>query len=254
MMERQPLDPIYNQMDEACQYEVNAYITRVFGWMFLGLLVTTITTIAIIFGMSTSPDFANLIYTIQNLVIIVFIAQLILVFSISRRVEKMNPTTAKIMYLVYAMTNGLTIGFVAVMLAFHFMDGLYTLAVAFGVTTVSFGIMAVYGLTTKKDLTGFSSLFRMALIGLILAIIANIFFGSDMLDLLIIVGGLILFLGLVAADTNKIKNHFAHYALNSEGGVNSAIASNLAIVGALMLYLDFINIFMFILRLMMRRR
>jgi len=241
-------------MDDTLQYEVNSYITKVFGWMFLGLLVTTITTIAIVFGMSSSAEFANLIYTIQNLVLIVFIAQLILVFSLSRRVERMNPTTAKIMYLVYAMTNGLTVGFVAVMLSFYFLDGLYTLAVAFGVTTVSFGVMAVYGITTKKDLTGFSSLFRMALIGLILAIVANFFFGSDMLDLLIIVGGLVIFLGLVAADTNKIKNHFAHIALNSEGGVNSALASNLAIVGALMLYLDFINIFMFILRLMMRRR
>ena len=99
-------------------------------------------------------------------------------------------------------------------------------------------------------------------IGLIIAMVANMFMGSSSFDLLIIIGGLVIFLGLVAADTNKIKNHFAYVALhgndeeNAANGIVSqeALASNLAIVGALMLYLDFINIFMFILRLMARRR
>ena len=244
-----------NQIDEQA---INAYIAKVFGWMFIGLLVTTVTTIALIYGINVSDAFAELIYTMFNLVLIVFIAQVILVGAISARVTKMNPSTAKMLYIVYAITNGFTVGLIAVLIAAQ-IGGIYTLGVTFGVTTVSFGIMAAYGLKTNQDLTRFSSLLRMALIGLIIAIVANIFLGSSMFDLLIIIGGLVLFLGLVAADTNKIKNHFAYTAIYGSGEDSEvldqeALASNLAIVGALMLYLDFINIFMFILRLLARRR
>jgi len=244
-----------NQIDQSA---INAYIAKVFGWMFIGLLVTTITTIAIIYGINVSYAFTEFIDSLFNFVILVFIAQVALVSVISARVMKMNPTTAKLLYVIYAVTNGFTVGLVATLFAVQ-MNGLYTLGVAFGVTAVSFGIMAGYGMFTNKDLTHFSSLLRMALIGLIIAMVANWFMGSGMLDLMIIVGGLVLFLGLVAADTNKIKNHFAYAAVhgnNEHGGAISqdALASNLAIVGALMLYLDFINIFMFILRLMGRRR
>jgi len=241
------------------EYAVNAYIAKVFGWMFIGLLVTTLTTVGIIFGVNLSYAFTAFVDTMFSMVLVVFIAQVILVSVISARVAKMNPTTAKLLYVLYAVTNGFTVGLVAVLISTQ-IGGLYTLGVAFGVTTLSFGIMAVYGLKTNQDLTRFSSLLRMALIGLIIAVVANLFLGNSALDLLIIVGGLILFLGLVAADTNKIKNHFAQVALyGDESGdeqalSQEALASNLAIVGALMLYLDFINIFMFILRLLARRR
>ncbi|MCL2406053.1 MAG: Bax inhibitor-1/YccA family protein [Defluviitaleaceae bacterium] len=245
-----------NQVD---QYAINAYVARVFGWMFIGLLVTALTTIGIIYGINVNEAFADFIIGMQQVVFLVFIAEFFIVVAISARVTKMNPTTAKLMYLVYAVLNGFTFGLFAVLYAYHSGGGIHTLGMAFGLTAVCFGIMAAYGLITKADLTRFSNLLFMGLIGIIIASVANIFMGNGMLDFLICVIGLFLFLGITAHRTQMIKNHFAHVALSAnanhgqdEYGYNlqqSALASNLAIVGALMLYLAFINIFMFILRL-----
>lgn len=254
------IDPRLNQVDEAA---VNAYVVKVFGWMFFGLLITALSTAAIIVGINTSPAFAalvaNLIYT--NAIFVVFLLQLGLVFAISARATKMNPQATKMMYFLYAAVNGLTVGLISVLFAASIGENV--LFMAFGLTAASFGAMALYGYFTGRDLTRFSSLLRFALIGLILIIVVNWFVGSDAFSYLISIVGLFLFLGLTAADTNKIKNHFARVALGSTDASNQAmgvtvsqdaLASNLAIVGALMLYLDFINIFMFILRLLGGRR
>jgi len=254
----------YNQhhgsdMNYVDEYAVNAYVAKVFGWMFLGLVITALTTGAIVYGISVSDAFAYFIYRAMGMFFIIFIGQLILVHVLSRRVYNMNPSTAKGLYVIYAMSNGLTVGMIVTIYAMYIV-GITTVAMAFGITAVSFGIMAIYGYTTRADLTRFSSLFSMALIGLIIASIANWFLGNSMLDFLICVVGLFIFLGLVAVDTHKIKHHFAQVAVrgyNADGTVNEgqqALASNLAIVGALMLYLDFINMLLFILRLLGRRR
>jgi FtsH-binding integral membrane protein len=134
------------------------------------------------------------------------------------------------------------------------------LGTAFGITALVFGIMAVYGLGTKSDLTKVGSLLKMGLIGVLIMSVVNLFLGSPMLDYVVCIVGLFVFLGLVAYDTRKIKAYYAQIAL-SGGGTNGtlyanaglsqqALGSNLAIVGALMLYLDFVNIFLFILRLL----
>ena len=256
----QAADPRLAQVDEAA---VNGYVVKVFGWMFFGLLVTTIATIAIVIGMS-DPAFAQLIASLISspAIFVVFIAQIGLVWVISARVMSMNPGTAKLLYVIYASLNGLTVGLIAILFSMQ-IGGMHVLGTAFGLTAASFGAMALYGYFTGKDLTSFSSLLRMALIGLILIMVVNIFLGSDTMSFAISIVGLFIFLGLVAADTNKIKNHFARVALGSTDesraamGINidqQALASNLAIVGALMLYLDFINIFLFILRLLGGRR
>ena len=247
-----------NRLD---QYAVNAYVARVFGWMFIGLLVTAITTVGIIYGINVNDAFANFILGMQQVVFLVFIVEFAIVIAISARVTKMNPFTAKLMYLLYAVLNGFTFGLFAVLYAYHTGGGLHTLGLAFGLTAVCFGIMAVYGLVTKADLTRFGNLLFMGLIGIIIASVANIFMGSGMLDFLICVIGLFIFLGITAHRTHMIKHHFAYVALSAEAGYDgqdeysynmqqSALASNLAIVGALMLYLAFINIFMFVLRLL----
>ena len=246
------------QLGEIYQEDINAYVAKVFGWMFIGLLVTAAATLGIIYMTTVNYDFSALA---MQLFIPVVIVELVLVVVLSARVTKMNPFTAKALYLVYAALNGLTFGFVAVLFAYAVADGMYTVAMAFGITAATFGVMAAYGLTTKQDLTRFGNLFKMALIGLIIAIVANMFFGNGLMDLVICVAGLFIFMGLVAYDTNKIKNHYAHIAL-AEGGAEAvgaridqtSLASNLAIVGALMLYLDFINMFWFILRLLGRNR
>ena len=251
----QPIDT--TQLDE---YAVNAYVARVFGWMFVGLIVTAATTMGIIYGINVNEAFADFIIRMQQVVFLVFIVEFAIVIAISNRVAKMNPSTAKLMYLLYAVLNGFTFGLFAVLYSYHTGGGMHTLGLAFGLTAVCFGVMAVYGLVTKADLTKFGSLLTMGLIGLIIMSVVNIFMGNGMVDFLICVVGLFLFLGITAHRTHMIKHHFAYVALSGAGSHDgdgyghyeqnqSALASNLAIVGALMLYLAFINIFMFILRL-----
>ena len=241
------------------EHEVNAYVAKVFGWMFLGLVITALTTGAIIYGMHVSYAFMDFVFAAMQMFFVIFIVQILLVGVLSRRVFTMHPSTAKALYVLYAMTNGLTVGMIVMIYAWYIV-GPATVAMAFGITALSFGVMAIYGYVTKSDLTSFGNLFRMALFGIIIASIANWFMGNAMLDFLICIVGLLIFLGLVAYDTQKIKYHFAQVAVrgyNADGTVNEeqqALASNLAIVGALMLYLDFINMFMFILRLLGRRR
>jgi len=238
------------------QQAVNAYVAKVFGWMFFGLLVTALTTFGIIYGININEAFAHFIIQAQRLVFVVFIAEFALVIAISARVQRMNPTTAKLLYIIYAILNGFTFGLFAVLYSYYSGGGIHTLGMAFGITAVCFGIMAVYGLVTKSDLTRFGNLLWMGLIGLIIISVVNIFMRSSMIDFLICVVGLFIFLGITAHRTNMIKNHFAQVALSTEytdeyGYTRqSALASNLAIVGALMLYLAFLNIFMFVLRLM----
>jgi len=237
------------------QQAVNAYVIKVFGWMFFGLLVTALTTFGIIYGINVNEAFADFIIGMQSVVFVVFIIEFALVVAISARVQKMNPTTAKLLYFVYAILNGFTFGLFAVLYAYHTGGGLHTLGMAFGISALCFGIMAVYGLVTKADLTRFGNLLWMGLIGIIIISVVNIFMRSGPLDFLICVVGLVLFLGITAHRTHMIKNHFAQVALSTEyqdeyGYTRqSAVASNLAIVGALMLYLAFLNIFMFVLRL-----
>ncbi|MCL2605281.1 MAG: Bax inhibitor-1/YccA family protein [Defluviitaleaceae bacterium] len=241
---------------------INGYIAKVFGWMFVGLLVTALSTVAIIYFMNVNIMFQDFIMGSPWPFLVAVIATFGLVWAISGRVTTMNPGTCKALFMLYAALNGLTFGFVAVLFAYMYVDGLYTIGMAFGITAVSFGIMAVYGLVTKSDLTRFGNLFFMALIGLIIASFANaLFIRSWGFDFLIIVFGLLLFMGLTAYKTNMIKNHYAQIALSPNAAEaygarvdQEGLASNLAISGALSLYLSFINMFWYILRLLARLR
>ena len=241
---------------------VNAYIARVFGWMFIGLLVTAAVTIGIVYTIDNIPTIGDVLWINLPIVLIVAIViELILVWTISGRVTKMRPAVSKFCFLLYAALNGLTFGFVALMFAYGVFDNpMQTVGMAFGITSAAFGVMAVYGLVTKTDLTRFGNLFFMGLVGLIIASVANWFIGGAMLDLAIIVGGLFLFMGLTAFHAHNIKHHYAQIALSDNGAEavgaqvdQQALASNLAITGALTLYLAFINMFWFVLRLLARR-
>jgi len=261
-------NPAYD-VNQCDQQAVNAYVAKVFGWMFIGLLVTALTTFALLYGINASYAFTEFIQGFQSVAFLAILLQFGLVIALSARVAKMNPTTAKFMYLFYAALNGFTFGLVAVVYAYATGGGMQTLGMAFGITALCFGIMAIYGLVTKSDLTRFGNLLWMGLIGLIIVSVVNIFMRSGPLDFLICVFGLFLFLGITAHRTHMIKHYFARAALGGFGndvGYNQydghgemasyasieqeRLASNLAIVGALMLYLAFMNIFMFVLRLM----
>jgi FtsH-binding integral membrane protein len=176
----------------------------------------------------------------------------------SARVHRMHPSTAKLLYTIYAVLNGLTFGLVVYIFG-AYVVGMSTVVAAFGITAVSFGAMAIYGLVTENDLTRIGNLVIMGLFGIIIAGVVNIFLGNSMLEFIILVGGLGIFLVLVATHTNRIKNCYAQVVLNGENPDGSltweqeAFASNLAIHGALTLYLAFINIFLRILLLLASR-
>ena len=229
--------------------EVNRYVAKVFGWMFIGLMITCLSTVGIITGINISDAFADTIAMLSRVVLPIFLVQVFLVGFISARVAKMNPATAIVLYAVYAAVNGFTIGLFALL----YVGSAQVIAAAFGVTALSFGIMAFYGMVTKSDLTKAGNLLKMGLIGVFIVMVVNIFLRSSALEFLICIVGLFVFLGLTAYDTKKIKTQYAPAALYGTGEVGGigqqALASNLAIAGALALYLDFLNMFMFILRL-----
>ena len=207
-------------------------LTRVFTWMVIGLAITAITSYV-----ALATD-ALLSMVLSGAFFVLIIIELILVFVLSSRVYKMSFASAAVCYAVYAVLNGLTIS--AILLYFE----LTTIAAAFGVTAGMFGAMALYGYVTKKDLTTMGSIAIMALFGLIIASIVNLFMRSTGLDIILTYAGVLIFVALTAYDVQRIK------ALSQ---ANPGM-DNLAIAGALTLYLDFINLFLKILRLMGRRR
>jgi len=216
-----------------------AVLRRVYVWMAMGLLVTA-GTAAIV---SVSPLFQVL--TGQPLLFFVLmIAELGLVIGISRGINRLAPATAILLFFVYAALNGLT---------FSVLFVVYTLGSVtstFLATAALFGVMSIIGYTTKMDLSKMGSFLFMGLIGLIIAMLVNMFWTNTVLGWIVTFAGILLFLGLTFYDTQRIKRMTAA-AL--QGG-DEDVQARMGILGALSLYLDFINLFLFILRLTGRRR
>ncbi|MEE1043817.1 MAG: Bax inhibitor-1/YccA family protein [Clostridia bacterium] len=214
------------------QAGLNAYISKIYGTMFLGLLVTALAA----WFTANSYTMINILYGTPAIYLFI-IAELIIVISLSARINKISYGTAKIMYYAYSIINGITLS--SVFLAYN-LGVIYT---AFFTTAISFGIMAIYGMTTKKDLTKVGNVLMMLLIGVIVASIINIFVGNSQFDLIISFAAVAIFVGLVAYDTQKLKSFY--YATNGDYHMQRKIG----IIGALSLYLDFINIFLYLLRI-----
>ena len=213
---------------------VQAFVRAVYGWMFAGLGLTA----AAAAWVYLSPAMQQIITPGVSMVLIV--AELGLVFWLSFRINKMSPQAAASAFMVFSLLNGLTLSVVLFQ---------YTAASVFQAFVVAggmFGAMAIYGLVTKRDLTSWGSFFFMGLIGIILASVVNMFWRNSVLDMVIPFIGVFVFVGLTAYDNQKIKR----YALMAEGDR----VTNLAVIGALALYLDFINLFLMVLRLMGGRR
>jgi len=157
---------------------------------------------------------------------------------------KMSPAVSNVMFFIYAILTGVTLSFIFI----SYEIG--TIFQAFAISALMFGAMAIYGTITKRDLTGIGSFLRMALIGLILASIVNLFFLNDTMFMIINYAGVLIFVGLTAYDTQRIKNMLAEAnAANAEEAIKK-----ISVMGALILYLDFINIFLKILAILGRRR
>lgn len=207
---------------------VARYITKVYGWMFLGLALT-----GVIAGLVATNK--PLIAMVYNFRMILFIGQLVMVGFLAIRVQKMSSATATAIFLGYAALNGLTFAIIFAM----FSTG--SLLAVFGITAGTFGIMTAVGYFTKQDLTSFGRIMIMGLIGVVVASIVNIFLHSPALYWIISYVGVAVFVGLIAYDTQKIK---AYALLDSAEDRKKG-----AILGALSLYLDFVNLFIMLLRL-----
>ena len=215
---------------------MNLYISKVFGWMFLGLILTASVSFVIFY-----TPFLDFLFN-RAIIIGLLIGEFILVAVLSRRILKMSTSTAKLSFLFYAALNGITLSIILLIYTFQ------SIGFTFAITAVTFGIMSIYGRFTSTDLTKFSTILFMGLIGVIILSVVNIFFASNSLQWIISILGLFIFLGLTAYDTQKLKAYY----LSTQGNIQ--LRNNLAILGALSLYLDFINLFLTLLRLFGRRR
>jgi len=222
---------------------LRAYMLKVYRLMGLGLLVSALTAY-----LGTTPSFARLLFamTPQGVTYsffgwIVLLAPLALVFMFSSAVRHMNPSKAQAIFWSFAALMGFS--FSTILLAFTPESIFQT----FIISSASFGALCLYGYTTKKDLTAMGSFMMMGLCGLIFAMLINWFMKSSAMAYFISVIGVVIFAGLTAYDTQKIRQMY-------DEGQSNAVNDTTAIAGALALYLDFINLFVMLLRLMGNRR
>lgn len=213
---------------------------NVYTWMALGLLMTALTSLYVVRD-------ENLLYTIATrppLMWGLFIAELAMVLILSARIMKMSFPVAGLMFAAYAILNGVTMAFIFAVYTAE------SIATTFFITAGTFAGMSLLGYTIKRDLSSVGRMLYMLLIGLIIATIVNIFMKSSGLAMILNYLGVIVFVGLTAYDTQKIKNMLMMF---SEAGVNDQ-TNKMALLGSLTLYLDFINLFLYLLRFMGNRR
>jgi FtsH-binding integral membrane protein len=208
--------------------ETNALMRSVYAWMMIGLLVSGLTA----YMVSHSQMLLSIIYGNPYMIWILLLIELGLVVAISAAINKISVDTARILFLLFSFVDGLTLS--AIFLVFTGES----IAIAFFIASLTFGVMSLYGYFTDSDLTSWGKILFMALIGLIIAIVVNFFLQSPAVDWWISIIGIIIFVGLTAYDTQKIKQ--LGETLAAEGEVNIA---KTAIIGALALYLDLINLF-----------
>ena len=226
---------------------VNAFMRGVYGWMSAGLALTAV----VAYMTANTPALRELVISIDpasgmmgitSLVWVLFIAEIGIVFYLSARISSMNASTATGLFMLYSGLNGLTL--TPILLAYT----AESVASTFFVSAGMFGAMSIYGLVTKKDLTSWGSLLFMGLIGIIIASVVNIFLQSSAMHFAISCIGVIIFLGLTAYDTQKLKTMGEMVPQNDSSAIRRG-----TIMGALTLYLDFINLFIMLLRLMGNR-
>ena len=210
---------------------------KVYVWMTLALVITGVTA----YGVATSPGLMMAIATNKLLFWGLIIAEFGLVVAISAAINKLSLTTATLLFVLYSVINGATLSFI---FAIYTMS---SIASVFFITAGTFAVMAVIGYTTKKDLTSMGKILFMALIGIIIATIVNIFLKSTGLQMVVSYLGVLIFVGLTAYDSQKIKQMLLMAPDAGEG------AQKIALLGALSLYLDFVNLFIYLLRIFGRR-
>jgi FtsH-binding integral membrane protein len=200
---------------------------QVYLWMTAGLMVTG--------AVATTLYNSGLVASLGPMMIVLFVVQIGVVFYLSARINKMAPTTATILFLVYSALTGVTLT------PIFYAYSLGSIGTTFFVTAGTFASMALYGATTKRDLTGMGSMLFMALIGLVIASVVNMFLGNSLFSLVISAVGVLIFVGMTAYDVQALTR-MANNVSSEED------TQRFAIIGALKLYLDFINLFIYLLR------
>lgn len=214
---------------------INDFVRSVYNWMGIGLVLTGFMA----FYVSNNATIMGILLGNPVLLIVLVVAELGLVFSISGMVNKMSAGTATSLFVIYSALNGVTLS--VIFLAYTQTSIVSTFFICAG----TFVGCSIYGWITKKDLTSLGGFLMMGLIGIIIASLVNIFVRSSAMSMIISYIGVIVFVGLTAYDTQKIKN----MSMAQPEGLDGAVVRKGAILGALSLYLDFINLFLMLLRI-----
>jgi len=217
------------------QVRVNAFVRSVYNWMAVGLGLTGLSA----FYVANSPEIQRVIFGSGIVFFGLIIGQLALVFTISSRIYRMQATTATALFILYSLLNGTTLS--AIFLAY----ARSTITNAFFVCAATFVACSVYGYTTRRDLTSFGGFLMMGLFGIVIASLVNLLFQSNAVSMVVSYIGVLVFIGLTAYDTQAIKN----MALTQPADIDAGAVRKGAILGALKLYLDFINLFLMLLRI-----
>lgn len=210
-----------------------ALMRKVYTWMALALVITGLCA----WGVATSPTLVATLYSSSAAIWVLFIVEIGLVWYTTARIDRLSLSTATTLFIIYSALNGVTLS------SIFMVYTMTSIAKVFFITAATFGATAIYGYVTKTDLTKFGNLFFMALIGLIIATLVNLFLKSAMFDMVLSYIGVILFVGLTAWDSQQIKR-----ALALQPGLDEN-SQKVALLGALSLYLDFINLFLYLLRI-----
>jgi FtsH-binding integral membrane protein len=239
-MEVQDLEKIVEQQSSANRMERDlaksaafpALMRKVYLWMTMALVITGLCA----WGTATSPAMVQLVFGNRAAIWVLFFAELFLVGYTTLRIQRLSLATATTLFIIYSALNGVVLS------SIFMVYTMTSIAKVFFITAGTFGVTALYGAVTKTDLTKFGNLFLMALFGLIIATVVNLFMQSARFDLILSYIGVVLFVGLTAWDSQQIKR-----ALAMQGGLDET-SQKVALLGALELYLDFINLFLYLLR------
>lgn len=212
---------------------------NVYSWMALALIVTGLTS----FFVANSETLLNVVYGNKILFYIILFAPIGLVWYLSARINTLSLSSATLLFIVYSVLNGLTFSFIFLIYTMS------SISSTFFITAGTFAAMALIGTFTKRDLSKLGGILIMALIGLIIASVVNIFWNNGMMAMIISYVGVLLFVGLTAYDAQKIKR-----LINEHGDEVNESTQKIALLGALTLYLDFINLFLFLLRILGSRK
>ncbi len=226
--------------DKVFKKNFSSLMSKVYLWMTFALAITGVAA----YSVANSVAIGNLLGEYPSLLLACAVAEFALVIALSKRINKLSLVQGTMLFILYSLLTGVTLSVVLLPYTEE------SIAKVFLVTAATFSAMAIYGYTTKKDLTSMGTLLLFGLIGLVIATVVNIFLKSTMLGLLVSYVGVVIFIALTACDTQKIKTMLLEASQYGDGEQSQKVA----LMGALSLYLDFINLFLYLVKIMGKKK